>query len=42
MPIFLASTYHHASLDEPPAFDYARSGNPTRAALEEAAAQLEG
>jgi Cystathionine beta-lyases/cystathionine gamma-synthases len=42
VPIYLASTYHHASLDEPPAFDYARSGNPTRAALEEAAARLEG
>ncbi|WP_312113984.1 trans-sulfuration enzyme family protein [Brevibacillus reuszeri] len=42
VPIYQASTFHQADLDQPPAFDYARSGNPTRAALEEAIAGLEG
>lgn len=42
IPIYQASTFHQANVDEPPAFEYARSGNPTRAALEEVIAELEG
>jgi len=42
VPIYQASTFHQARWDEPPAFDYARSGNPTRAALETIIATLEG
>ncbi|MFP3389602.1 trans-sulfuration enzyme family protein [Brevibacillus sp. SIMBA_040] len=42
VPIYQASTFHQADLDQPGTFDYARSGNPTRAALEEAIAGLEG
>ncbi|MFY0545214.1 aminotransferase class I/II-fold pyridoxal phosphate-dependent enzyme [Brevibacillus sp. H7] len=42
VPLYLASTYHQPDLDRPGVFDYARSGNPTRQALEEAIAVLEG
>ncbi|CAM3990866.1 trans-sulfuration enzyme family protein [Alicyclobacillus pomorum] len=42
VPIFQSSTFHWESLDDTPKFDYARSGNPTRAALEHAIAALEG
>jgi cystathionine beta-lyase len=42
VPIYQASTYHQFNLDEPNPYDYARSGNPTRHALEEAIAVLEG
>jgi cystathionine beta-lyase len=42
VPIYQASTFHQADLDRPGTFDYARSGNPTRQALEEAIAVLEG
>lgn len=42
IPIFQASTFHQFDIDKPGAFDYARSGNPTRQALEEAIAHLEG
>lgn len=42
VPIYQASTYHQIDLDQPGTFDYARSGNPTRQALEEAIAVLEG
>ncbi|USG67524.1 aminotransferase class I/II-fold pyridoxal phosphate-dependent enzyme [Brevibacillus ruminantium] len=41
-PIYQASTFHQADLDRPGAFDYSRSGNPTRQALEDAIAVLEG
>lgn len=41
-PIYRATTYHQADPWNPPAYDYARSGNPTRSALEEAIASLEG
>ena len=41
-PIYLASTFHQADIENPGAYDYARSGNPTRHALEEMIAQLEG
>jgi cysteine-S-conjugate beta-lyase len=42
VPIYQASTFHQADLDRPGVYDYARSGNPTRHALEEAIAVLEG
>ena len=42
VPIYQASTFHQADLEQPGPFDYARSGNPTRQALEEAIAALEG
>lgn len=41
-PLFLSATYAWDDPAEKPAFDYARSGNPTRAALEAALAELEG
>nr|WP_188881395.1 aminotransferase class I/II-fold pyridoxal phosphate-dependent enzyme [Alicyclobacillus cellulosilyticus] len=41
-PIYQASTFHQADWDNPPPYDYARSGNPTRHAVEEAIAKLEG
>jgi cystathionine beta-lyase len=42
IPIYQASTYHQFSIDKPGEFDYARSGNPTRKALEQTIARLEG
>ncbi|MET0404506.1 MAG: PLP-dependent transferase [Cystobacter sp.] len=42
IPLYQASTYHHHSLEQPPQYDYARSGNPTRQALEDTIASLEG
>ena len=42
MPIYPASTYHQENVDEPKEFMYSRSGNPTRKALEETLAVLEG
>ncbi len=42
IPIYQASTFHQFDIDQPGAYDYARSGNPTRQALEEAIARLEG
>ncbi|HHV99631.1 MAG TPA: aminotransferase class V-fold PLP-dependent enzyme [Clostridiaceae bacterium] len=41
IPIYQASTYHQKDIDNPPEFDYSRSGNPTRKALEETIAILE-
>lgn len=41
VPIQHASTFHQ-DVDESPTYDYARSGNPTREALEEVIAELEG
>ena len=41
-PINLASTFAQDAVGEPRAFEYSRSGNPTRAALETALAGLEG
>jgi cystathionine beta-lyase/cystathionine gamma-synthase len=41
-PIVLASTFAQPAPGEPLRFDYSRSGNPTRAALERALAALEG
>lgn len=42
VPIYQASTFHHEDLENPPVFDYTRSGNPTRQALEDYIAGLEG
>lgn len=42
VPIHQASTFHQFDWDNPPEFDYARSGNPTRQALEKVIAELEG
>lgn len=42
VPIYQASTFHQPSFDEHGEFDYARSGNPTRKALEQTIATLEG
>jgi len=41
-PISMSTTYARDEVDEPRAFSYARSGNPTRAALETCLASLEG
>lgn len=42
VPIFQTSTYHQSDPEHLGAYDYARSDNPTRQALEEAIAGLEG
>ncbi len=41
-PIVASSTFAQAAPGEPGAWEYARSGNPTRAAFERAVAELEG
>jgi len=41
-PIYQSSTFYFDDLQSPPPYDYTRSGNPTRAALEENLASLEG
>lgn len=42
VPIYLSSTFHQESIDEFGPYDYSRSGNPTREALEKTIAALEG
>lgn len=42
IPIYQASTYHLRDIDQPQEYEYSRSGNPTRKALEETIAILEG
>jgi cystathionine gamma-synthase/cystathionine beta-lyase len=42
MPVFQTATFRHPALGESTGFDYSRSGNPTRAALEETLAEIEG
>jgi cystathionine beta-lyase len=42
VPVYHASTFHQPGLDEFGKYDYSRSGNPTREALEETIAELEG
>jgi len=42
VPMYLSSTFHQERIDEFGEYDYARSGNPTRDALEKAVAELEG
>lgn len=41
-PLYLSANYSFAGFNEKRAFDYSRSGNPTRATLAEAIAKLEG
>lgn len=41
-PIYPSATYRHPGVGESTGFDYTRSGNPTRKALEDALAALEG
>ena len=40
-PIYMTSCFAFSGIDEPPPFDYTRSGNPTRQALNENLAALE-
>lgn len=40
VPIYLSSTFHQESFDKFGPFDYSRSGNPTRQALEQTIADL--
>lgn len=42
VPIYQASTFHQSDIFNPPQYDYSRSGNPTRQALEDYIALLEG
>jgi cystathionine beta-lyase len=42
VPVFQTSTFDQGDLSKPREFDYSRSGNPTRKALEDAIAALEG
>lgn len=42
IPVYQTSTFAQKSVDHFGKYDYARSGNPTREALEEAVADLEG
>ncbi|MFC4770857.1 cystathionine gamma-synthase [Enterococcus hermanniensis] len=42
VPIYQTSTYRQKKLGQPGDFEYSRSGNPTRLALEELVAELEG
>ncbi|GFZ29777.1 cystathionine gamma-synthase [Clostridium zeae] len=41
IPIYQASTFHQRDIDSFGKYDYSRSGNPTREALEDTIAQLE-
>ncbi|QKG84983.1 aminotransferase class I/II-fold pyridoxal phosphate-dependent enzyme [Kroppenstedtia pulmonis] len=41
VPLYQASTFHQPDVDTPVNYDYARSGNPTRFALEQTIAELE-
>ncbi|RYL94390.1 cystathionine beta-lyase MetC [Sporolactobacillus sp. THM7-4] len=42
VPLYLSSTFHQRNFDQYGKYDYSRSGNPTREALEDAIASLEG
>ena len=42
VPIYQTATFRHPGLGQSTGFDYTRSGNPTRQALEEGIARLEG
>ncbi|MCL1632340.1 cystathionine beta-lyase [Sporolactobacillus sp. CPB3-1] len=42
VPVYLSSTFHQKDFDHFGKYDYTRSGNPTREALEDAIASLEG
>ncbi len=42
MPVYQTATFRHQALGQSTGYDYSRSGNPTRAALEETMALVEG
>jgi cystathionine beta-lyase/cystathionine gamma-synthase len=42
MPIYQSATFRHPALGESTGFDYSRTANPTRSALEETVAWVEG
>ncbi|WP_129126181.1 trans-sulfuration enzyme family protein [Geomonas oryzae] len=42
VPIYQTATFRHPGLGQSTGYDYSRSGNPTRQALEEGMARLEG
>jgi len=42
VPIYQAATFQHPALGESTGYDYSRTANPTRAALEQGLADLEG
>src|SRR5512141_1017393 len=42
VPIYQTATFRHPGLGQSTGYDYSRSGNPTRQALEEGMAVLEG
>ena len=42
VPIYQTATFRHPGLGQSTGYDYSRSGNPTRQALEEGLARLEG
>ncbi|MBT1076236.1 trans-sulfuration enzyme family protein [Geobacter grbiciae] len=42
VPIYQTATFRHPGLGQSTGYDYTRSGNPTRQALEEGSARLEG
>ncbi|MDM7915315.1 MAG: PLP-dependent transferase, partial [Candidatus Eisenbacteria bacterium] len=42
MPIYQTATFRHPALGRSTGFDYSRTANPTRKALEDALARLEG
>lgn len=42
VPIYQTATFRHPGLGQSTGFDYSRSGNPTRQALEDGIARLEG
>ena len=42
VPIYQTATFRHPGLGQSTGFDYSRSGNPTRQALEDGIARLDG
>lgn len=42
MPVYLMATFRHPGLGQSTGFDYSRTGNPTRQALEDGICNLEG
>ncbi len=42
MPVYQTATFRHPGLGQSTGYDYSRSGNPTRAVLEEAMAAIDG
>src|SRR5450432_2866857 len=42
LPIYLTSTYAQEEIGKDKGYDYSRAGNPTRSAVEETLASLEG